>query len=326
MCLSCLRDHSFETCPEGPRAKKIPSCKDHNKEFKYFCSRCKVNACIFCMTKYHSGHPFDTTTEAETVMRNDVQRLLDDAKDKTNQGYEKIFCLLEMIAKLRNEHKEAQDSLHSTFDSFMKFFNKSYHDAAEEINEIYSLQETRVKKLLQDIETYNASISNSCKTAKQLLMESDKNSMTILREFLPVQLSVLNEYTLISFTQNVVPMPEGKTFQMVVDDFHQNMKFSLEEFSSFLGGKSTTFPDLSKGQSKGPMLPTGANFELGERIKIPWLPISKLNQCGGLGRLDGEFASPTDLCLGPDDEIIIADQNNHRIQVCTSDNFNATDQ
>ena len=36
---------------------------------------------------------------------------------------------------------------------------------------------------------------------------------------------------------------------------------------------------------------------------------------GQLGQLKGQFNSPHGFCLGTDEEIIVADTNNHRIQV-----------
>ena len=39
---------------------------------------------------------------------------------------------------------------------------------------------------------------------------------------------------------------------------------------------------------------------------------------GSLGETERQFHSPHGFCMGPNEEIIVADTFNHRIQVCTS--------
>lgn len=41
-------------------------------------------------------------------------------------------------------------------------------------------------------------------------------------------------------------------------------------------------------------------------------------QTGGLGYGPGQFNTPNGFCLGLDDEILVADTNNHRIQVLSA--------
>jgi hypothetical protein len=44
-------------------------------------------------------------------------------------------------------------------------------------------------------------------------------------------------------------------------------------------------------------------------------PMEVLHRFGTLGHMQGQFNSPHGFCLGFDDDIVIADTNNHRIQV-----------
>ena len=44
-------------------------------------------------------------------------------------------------------------------------------------------------------------------------------------------------------------------------------------------------------------------------------PMNSLHMFGSLGPAPGQFNSPHGFCLGFDDEIVVADTNNHRIQV-----------
>lgn len=44
--------------------------------------------------------------------------------------------------------------------------------------------------------------------------------------------------------------------------------------------------------------------------------LSVRHKYGQLGSAKGQFNSPHGFCLGNDEEVIVADTNNHRIQVC----------
>lgn len=60
-----------------------------------------------------------------------------------------------------------------------------------------------------------------------------------------------------------------------------------------------------------------SNFNNQSRSVNPKLtPMQIRCKFGQLGPSKGQFNSPHGFCLGTDEDIIVADTNNHRIQVC----------
>lgn len=69
-----------------------------------------------------------------------------------------------------------------------------------------------------------------------------------------------------------------------------------------------------------PVQPSNANGTHSRSNKVS--PMQIRSKFGQLGPNKGQFSSPHGFCLGLEEDIIVADTNNHRIQVCFT-NFNS---
>lgn len=306
-CLSCSREHNYVTCGHSTkRTKQALACIEHDMEFKYYCLKCTVMTCVFCLTNKHVGHEYVSITEAETDVRSRMQTLLDNAKGNANQCYETITCLLEVLSTLQSKHKSAKEELNSTFYSLRKLCDKYYRDAATDLNVIYLQHEHKVKTLLHDMDVYSSTIGNSCKSAKKILMEADSLTLCKLSDVISVQFSELSETSPTELNASSEDVFTNKadeiSYQNVLTDFQEKMKLNLDEFTAGLN---------SQLSDTGDFIP-----KLTKRNKRSPLPINIKYQVGTFGDSDGELNSPSSFCLGRNDDLIIADKFNHRIQVC----------
>lgn len=273
--------------------------------------------CVFCLTNKHYGvdHSHVSLVEARKDVCNRVQKLLDNAKDNTNRSYETISCLLEILANLRNSHERAKGELKSTYQSFMKLCERYFNDATDNLNAIHVQQEGKVKALLHDIEAFNSTIGKTCKAAKKLLTDADSYTLCKLRTLFPEQISELSSISQIdvkptlSMAHSDGPNAEETSSQIVLNDFHEKIKLSVDEFALSL---EPLEPIVGV-----PKLPAEENIfsSLNNNFKRPPLPINVKHKFGGLGDLNAEFNSPVGFCLDSNDDIIIADKFNHRIKV-----------
>ncbi|XP_055630856.1 brain tumor protein-like [Toxorhynchites rutilus septentrionalis] len=89
----------------------------------------------------------------------------------------------------------------------------------------------------------------------------------------------------------------------------------LNDFSGLPGPTSTMIPatpmsiDSSLGSDMGAM----SRFQVNGRTKAT--PMQIRCKFGSLGQTKGQFNSPHGFCLGVEEEIVVADTNNHRIEI-----------
>lgn len=101
---------------------------------------------------------------------------------------------------------------------------------------------------------------------------------------------------------------------------HPNMdqQLLLNDFSGLPGGPASTMlptsPMSMDGSSlAGDMAGAMSRFQVNGRTKAT--PMQIRCKFGSLGQTKGQFNSPHGFCLGVDEEIVVADTNNHRIEI-----------
>lgn len=292
-------------------------------DFKYYCLKCEVPACVFCLTNKHKNndHNYVPITEAEKDVRNQLEKLLDNGKNHTNQCYGTISCILEVLTNLRNKHISAKEEIEAFFRSFMKLCDKYHKDATEELNAVYLQEESKIKKLLHEIEDFSARIGGSCKITKKVLMEADGAALVRLRKSLPAQWPELNvQVETNSTVETGVVQALNITFEDVLNDFHEKMRQNHDELMKNLSCKSLEFsyepPDGPAAESNLQQIPFKKDHTpiLSHQV-YEKLPLNLKYRFGSMGVLNAEFTNPSGFCLGINEDIIVADSCNHRIQV-----------
>lgn len=91
----------------------------------------------------------------------------------------------------------------------------------------------------------------------------------------------------------------------------------MDLLNDFAGLSASTSPILPNGSSMGGDDISLSNFQsnLASSGRGKATPMQIRCKFGSLGASKGQFNSPHGFCLGVDEEIIVADTNNHRIEV-----------
>lgn len=280
-CLSCFNEHSFVACTKG--TKKSIDCSVHNMECKYYCLKCEVVTCIFCLTKKHYGveHNFVLISAAEKDVRDRIQNLLNSGKDQTNRCKDLIDCFKEVIQRFTN------------------LFGILENDPATDISITYLQQEYKVKTLMQKAEIFKSTISDYCEWTKKLFIDND------IFELYKIRANIPTEFTgeILHIDTKAITEPE-----YVMDDFYENMNLYLDESASMVDVESSEIRQSSTGESD-------VQYPVADFVRT-MLPMYIKSKIGKTGQFNGEFIVPNGFCLNNEEDIIVADTYNHRIQVC----------
>ena len=111
------------------------------------------------------------------------------------------------------------------------------------------------------------------------------------------------------------PTPGGKKIKEI-ERLKLNSNSPMVPFLSDDLGDSVHNMPVMLGNSVGSMTGSGSgNFSHPRSTNVKVTPMQIRCKFGQLGPSKGQFNSPHGFCLGTDEDIIVADTNNHRIQV-----------
>lgn len=125
--------------------------------------------------------------------------------------------------------------------------------------------------------------------------------------------------SLSSSTSPILSQGTGETFSEVIkyNPISEDINFTSKCFIDDLMGDSMhNMPPVVVGNSVGNVGGTGSgNYAHPRSNNAKLTPMHIRYKFGQLGPSKGQFSSPHGFCLSADEDIIVADTNNHRIQV-----------
>lgn len=268
---------------------------------KYYCIERGIVACVFCVTRkvHGDGLEFVSLTDLKNDVHNTIQTLLDTAKQQAGECYDSISYLMNVIANLRNKREIARNDATFMFQSFMKISDKYFYDTMTDMEAVYSNEESKVNKLLQEIETVRATVESYSEDAKEILIgASNASKLVNIPPLIPYhfpKFQPLNDYRLNAAVDNI--------FQNLVNDFYEKMTLNVNDLTASLDNESLDLRIRSSLKSLA---------EIDGFSKVTSLPLEIKQKLDG-GHL--KLNCPTGFCFNANEDIVVADKNNHRIQV-----------
>lgn len=132
--------------------------------------------------------------------------------------------------------------------------------------------------------------------------------------------------SLSSSTSPILSQGAGKKISKRATDTPSAARVSHENSSAddLMGDSMYNMPPVAVGNTVGNVSSSGSgNYAHPRSNNAKLTPMHIRYKFGQLGPSKGQFSSPHGFCLSADEDIIVADTNNHRIQVRISEDSSA---
>ena len=139
---------------------KIPLCKEHDKELKYYCETCGKLVCMYCTVKKHSDHHHNSVEQMAAKHRSELKKITDP------------------IEGMIENHSNAHDN--------MEKMKKKIREQGEEINKVIDMH---YDELLQKLMRQKDEVKQR---AYDVLLEKEKTVTTQLEEVALMQTELIN--------------------------------------------------------------------------------------------------------------------------------------
>ena len=194
---------------------KIPFCKEHDEQLKYYCESCEQLICMYCTVKEHNGHNHDTVKKMATKRRNEL-------KDVTGPVDEMIVDLCEahdnidkMKKKIRRQGDKVDKKIDQHYNELVQKLMKQKEQVKQQAHDAVSQKEKALTVQLEEVEYVQAEVL-SMKELKDAIEESsDQEALSAKRQVIDRMQQItdkfnkLNTDPLQSATMEFVPSKES---------------------------------------------------------------------------------------------------------------------
>jgi len=265
--MRCFEHHKVVTLDDMRKdGKKITvhkplMCGTHVSEsLLYYCSTCHVPVCNECIKSDHkpaAGHQCDGMLDSEMRVRQELEKMLDESKDKVELLEKASGELTSSLEELANQRSAAKDLINESYQSYKAVLEKCRDGALKELSELHHERELKVMDMTERVEKYITLLDDACKFTSRLMENGTIAEIMYLRKTVGTQLLNLINNT---------PKPEktfSLEFQADFNEFEKTVKTIFGKFrteSTEIAPKETS--PLPVTASLPPLTINGPNITL----------------------------------------------------------------
>ena len=194
---------------------KIPICKEHDEQLKYYCETCEQLICMYCTVKEHNGHNHDTVKKMASKHRNEL-------KDVTAPVDEMIVDLSEahdnidkMKKKIRQQGDEVGKKIDQHYNELVQKLMKQKEQVKQQEHDAVLQKEKALTVQLEEVEYAQVEVVSMKELKDAIEKSSDQEALSAKKQVIDRMQQItdkfnkLNTDPLQSATMEFVPSKES---------------------------------------------------------------------------------------------------------------------
>ena len=173
-----FRDHSARLLTELKCEKpmiqakvKIPLCKEHDEQLKYYCETCDELVCMYCTMKKHNSHNHDTVKKMARKHRSEVEAVTSPLEVMIEDLYDLHNNIEKMMKKIRKQGDEVNKQVDQHYNELVEKLMEQKDQVKQQVRDTVSQKEKALTTQLDEVDSTQAELL-SMKELKDALKES----------------------------------------------------------------------------------------------------------------------------------------------------------
>ena len=248
---------------------KIPLCKEHDEQLKYYCETCDELVCMYCTVKKHNGHNHDSVKQMATKHRNELKKITDTVEGMIKNLYEANNNIEKMKKKIRRRGEEVDKKIDRYYDELLQKMMKQKDEMKQQAYDTISQKEKAMITQLDEVTSMQAKLMSMKELTDALEQSSDQEALSAKRELTDRVQQLTNTYKKVniqpveSAAMDFVPTKEsfpvfGHLYAYV--NPHTSEVINLKQ--STVVGKKVEFTIISKYRNGGPCISGGSQVSV----------------------------------------------------------------
>ena len=252
---------SLEQMAFKPIFSQLPTnptiyCKKHEKlEIRFYCAKCDVACCEFCVTIDHQQHKVKKVEDSEEVMLNKIKNNFQAAKQMSDEVSVHLPGYTEELGHISRDREDTVNKMNRYFEDVQSKLEAKRKQWEIKISEFYDNQHQIINNLVEAMNTFQSKINHA-----------ENHFTSSLERFPPYYLfSLSNEInSRLKSIRNSIPKKHLKVQKI---DFRiplTELKDIENKIANFGHISRTTIPDFSKASE----ITVGSNFGKSDDVKV----------------------------------------------------------
>ena len=111
---------------------KIPLCKQHDEQLKYYCETCNELVCMYCTVKEHSNHHHDSLMKMADKHRSELKKITDPIEGMIKNLSEAHDNMQMMKRKIRKQGEEINEVIDKYYDELLQKLMKQRNEMKQQ--------------------------------------------------------------------------------------------------------------------------------------------------------------------------------------------------
>ena len=248
---------------------KIPLCKEHDEQLKYYCETCDELVCMYCTVKKHNGHHHDSVKQMGTKHRNQLKKVTDPVEGMIKNLSEAHDNIEKMMKKTRSRGENVDKKIDRYYDKLLQKLMKQKDEVKQQARDAVSQKEKAMTTQLEEVASMQARLMSMKELTDALEQSSDQEALSAKREVTDRVQQLTNAYKKVniqpveSAAMDFVPTKEpfpvfGHLFAYV--NPHTSEVINLPQCT--LVGKKVEFTIMTKYRNGGPCISGGSQVSV----------------------------------------------------------------
>ena len=161
---------------------KIPLCKEHDEQLKYYCETCDELVCMYCTVKKHNGHDHDSVKQMATKHRNELKKITDPVEGMIKNLSEANDNIEKMMKKTRRRGEEVDKKIDRYYDKLLQMMMKQKDEVKQQAHDTISQKEKAMITQLDEVTSMQAKLMSMKELTDALEQSSDQEALSAKRE------------------------------------------------------------------------------------------------------------------------------------------------
>ena len=244
---------------------KIPLCKEHDEQLKYYCETCDELVCMYCTVKKHNGHHHDSVKQMATKHRNELKKITDPVEGMIKNLSEAHDNIKKMKKKIRRRGEEVDKKIDRYYDELLQKLMKQKEEVKQQARDAVSQKEKAVTTQMEEVASMQAELMSMKELTDALEQSSDQEALSTKKQVTDRVQQLTNKYSKLniepvkSATMDFLPTKEpfpvfGHLFAYV--DPHTSEVINLMQHTTV--GKKVEFTIMTKYRNGCPCISGGS--------------------------------------------------------------------
>jgi len=318
---------------------KVPLCKEHDEQLKYYCETCEQLVCMYCTVKDHNGHNHETVEKMAGKHRQELKEITAPVEEMITNLSEAHNKIDKMKVKIRQQGEEVNKEIDQHYDELVQKLMEQKEQLKQQVHDTVSQNKKVLTTQLEEVEYVQAEMLSMKELKEAVEKSSDQEALSAKKQVIDRMQQLTDKYkklnsqpvesTKLHFVPNKGLLPKFGQFTISYDICNA-VPFPLSErnYKGSLHGLVeplkcvTPYKIVSNDNQMGK--PWGIAFckngmwaaadNSGHCIYIFDNHNKLQRKIGNRGTKGGEFNFPDVLAFDDDNYLYVVDHLNYRVQ------------